>query len=197
MKLTPMRYKNYTWPHNPRTYTIEYERKMAVHKVPFGLYHLQDLGLTRRIMRGEGEFMGEGAYAEFKKLATVFYNDGPGLLIHPVWQTANAFFVELSLKQEPREDYVKYTFTFWELDAHYSTEPQVVKTAGGSEGDTGYAGRSAGQSAGQARYYTVVKGDTLWGISRKYGMTLTALIALNPQIANPNLIYPGQQVRVA
>ena len=42
--LTPMRYKSYTWPHNPRVYSIDYERKMAVHKVPFGLYHLQDLG---------------------------------------------------------------------------------------------------------------------------------------------------------
>ena len=44
MRLTPMRYKSYTWPHNPRVYSIDYERKMAVHKVPFGLYHLQDLG---------------------------------------------------------------------------------------------------------------------------------------------------------
>lgn len=193
MNLTPMRYKNYTWPHNPRTYTIEYERKMAVHKVPFGRCHLQDLGLTRRIMRGEGEFTGEGAYAEFKRLATVFYDDGPGLLIHPVWQNANTFFVELSLKQEPREDYVRYTFTFWEQAVQYNTEPQEVKNTGAAA----VSMKSSGQSAGQARYYTVVKGDTLWGISVKYGMTLAALIALNPQIANPNLIYPGQQVRVA
>ena len=45
-----MRYKDYVWPHNPRTYTIDYERKMAAQKVPFGRYHLQDLGLTRRVM---------------------------------------------------------------------------------------------------------------------------------------------------
>ena len=83
MRLTAMRYKTYTWPHNPRTYTIDYERKMAVHKVPFGGYQLQDLGLTRRIMRGEGEFVGEGAYQEFKKLASVFYDPGPGVLVHP------------------------------------------------------------------------------------------------------------------
>ena len=66
LRLAAMRYKTYTWPHNPRTYTIDYERKMAVHKVPFGRYHLQDLGLTRRVMRGEGEFTGPGAYVEFK-----------------------------------------------------------------------------------------------------------------------------------
>ena len=56
-----MRYKDYVWPHNPRVYSIDYERKMAVNKVPFGTYHLQDLGRTRRVMRGEGEFAGEGA----------------------------------------------------------------------------------------------------------------------------------------
>ena len=72
MILSPMRYKSYTWPHNPRVYSIDYQRVMAVHKVPFGGYQLQDLGLTRRVMKGEGEFSGEGAYDEFKKLACVF-----------------------------------------------------------------------------------------------------------------------------
>ena len=55
MLLTPMRYKEYVWPHNPRVYSIDYERIMAVNKVPFGLYYLQDLGRTRRVMKGEGE----------------------------------------------------------------------------------------------------------------------------------------------
>ena len=80
-----MRYKEYTWPHNPRVYSIDYERKMAVHKVPFGLYSLQDLGRTRRVMEGEGEFVGEGAYTQFGQLANVFHETGPGLLIHPIW----------------------------------------------------------------------------------------------------------------
>lgn len=50
-----MRYKEYVWPHNPRVYSIDYERIMAVNKVPFGLYYLQDLGRTRRVMKGEGD----------------------------------------------------------------------------------------------------------------------------------------------
>ena len=113
-----MRYKSYTWPHNPRVYSIDYERKMAVHKVPFGYYYLQDLGRTRRVMEGEGEFVGEGAYSQFGQLANVFYEEGPGLLIHPVWQAASAYFVSLRLEQEPLPDYVRYSFTFWE-DADY------------------------------------------------------------------------------
>ena len=64
MELTPMQYKGYVWPHNPRTYEIRYQRQVAVHKVPFGRYAMQDLGLTRRVMTGEGAFCGEGAYEE-------------------------------------------------------------------------------------------------------------------------------------
>jgi len=189
--LAPMRYKNYTWPHNPRVYSIEYERKMAVHKTPFGLFHLQDLGRTNRIMAGEGEFVGEDAYAQFGQLANAFYDGGPGQLIHPLWQAANAYFVSLKLEQEPRPDYVKYSFEFWEDDSWYTgLATREIKMAG-SDAPAGQ--NSAAQSAA---YHRVVKGDTLWGISKTYGRTLEELIALNPQIKNPNLIRVGEEVRV-
>ena len=197
MELAPMRYKDFTWPHNPRTYTIEYRREMGVHKVPFGRYHLQDLGPARRVMRGVGEFVGEDAYRQFRELAAVFYCDGPGVLIHPVWQAANVYFVELALEQEPRKDYVRYRFTFWEsYDGYqaYAREAEGGQTAdaeGSGERETGGDGRMAGEV-----WHTVGKGENLWKIARSYGVELTEVIALNPQIKNPNLIYPGERVRV-
>lgn len=195
MELAPMRYKDYTWPHNPRVYTIEYQRKMGVQKVPFGLYHLQDLGVTRRVMRGEGEFTGPGAYGEFKKLAAVFYGEGPGMLIHPVWQASNAYFVELRLEQEPRKDYVKYSFAFWESYDGYRTRARVTEAppAGGGSGNG--AGNGGNTAAGEV-WHTVARGESLWKIARDYGVELTALIARNPQIKNPNLIHVGEKVRV-
>jgi uncharacterized YkwD family protein/spore coat assembly protein SafA len=48
----------------------------------------------------------------------------------------------------------------------------------------------------QSATYNVVSGDTLWKISLKYKMGLNELIALNPQISNPNLIYPNQKINV-
>lgn len=181
-----MRYKGYVWPHNPRTYTIDYGRQVALHKIPFGTYRLQDLGLNRRVMRGEGEFVGEGAYDEFKKLASVFYDPGPGPLLHPVWQAAEAYFVELRLQQEPRRDYVRYRFTFCE-DAPGEAET-VARVEGAKPPET------AESAAGQ--YHTVQAGETLWGIAGAYGVDLNRLIALNPQMKNPNLILPGERVRV-
>lgn len=48
----------------------------------------------------------------------------------------------------------------------------------------------------QNNYYTVQRGDTLWGIARKYGVTVQYLVRLNG-IRNPNLIYPGQLIKVS
>ena len=184
-----MRYKDYIWPHNPRVYAISFQREMGAAKVPFGRYRLQDLGPGHRVMTGEGEFVGPEAYRQFKKLATVFYDEGPGLLVHPVWQTANAYFVELSLTQEPRADYVAYRFAFWEgYDGHNTG----LTVSGGGAAETAGGGTAAG-----ARWYTVAAGDTLWAIARRQGMGLDALLALNPQIKNPNLIQVGEKVRVA
>lgn len=42
-------------------------------------------------------------------------------------------------------------------------------------------------------YYTVKRGDTLWGISRKYGISVQNIVSWN-NIQNPNLIYPGQRL---
>ena len=57
--------------------------------------------------------------------------------------------------------------------------------------------RTSSPPTGQEQWYTVVRGDTMWAIARRYGMSLSALVALNPQIKNPNLILVGQKVRVA
>ena len=193
MLLSPMRYKDYTWPHNPRVYSIDYERKMAVHKTPFGLYHLQDLGRTNRIMAGEGEFTGENAYGQFGQLANVFYSGGTGLLVHPLWQTAEAYFVSLRLEQEPRPDYVRYSFEFWEDGSWYTG---LATRLTGSGASSGAGSTTSGGEGGNAAYHRVVKGDTLWELARTYDLTLAELIALNPQIKNPNLIRVGEKVRV-
>ena len=43
--------------------------------------------------------------------------------------------------------------------------------------------------------YVVKKGDTLSGIAAKYGTTYQALASYN-NISNPNLIYPGQVIKI-
>ncbi len=45
------------------------------------------------------------------------------------------------------------------------------------------------------KVYTVVKGDTLSAIAKKYGMDYKKIAEYN-KIANPNRIYVGQQIRI-
>ena len=190
MELAPMRFKTFVWPHNPRVYAIRFERKLALHKIPFGRHLLQSLGQTCRVFRGEGEFVGAEAYDTFKRLATVFHEESPGPLIHPVWMSTRAWFVSLRLEEEPRPDYVRYSFEFWEvLDIPVQT--------GLTERSTGSTAGAEGSGAGQTPvWHTVVRGDTLWAIARRYSTTVAVIVALNPALRNPNLILPGQKVRV-
>lgn len=52
-----------------------------------------------------------------------------------------------------------------------------------------------GATAAPARTYTVRAGDTLSGIAARYGTTYIELARKNG-IANPNVIYPGQTIRI-
>src|SRR5690554_3674670 len=51
-------------------------------------------------------------------------------------------------------------------------------------------------SNAQTVSYTVQPGDTLWGIAVANKVELREIIALNSHLANPNAIYPHQQIRM-
>ncbi|NMB34619.1 MAG: SafA/ExsA family spore coat assembly protein [Clostridium sp.] len=48
----------------------------------------------------------------------------------------------------------------------------------------------------QSEVHTVKSGDTMWKISVKYEIGLSEIISSNPQIKNPDLIYPGQKINI-
>lgn len=45
-------------------------------------------------------------------------------------------------------------------------------------------------------YHTVEKGDTMWKLAVKYKIGTSEIISANPQVENPNLIYPGQVLSI-
>jgi len=57
-------------------------------------------------------------------------------------------------------------------------------------------GGGSASSAPASRDYTVRSGDTMSAIASRHGVSLSALLSANPQIANPNRIYPGQVVHI-
>ena len=188
-----MRFKEFTWPHNPEVYTVEYRRRVAVHQIPFGPCVMQELGSAYRVLQGEGVFVGEDAYQRFKELAEVFRQEGPGLLVHPVWPAERAYFAALEAVEEPRPDFVRYRFEFWEDGGGCDGGLKEVEEESAGAGS---GGPPAGSADGGEQVHTVRKGDTLWAVAGQYGVELAALLRANPQIKNPNRIYPGEAVKV-
>lgn len=44
--------------------------------------------------------------------------------------------------------------------------------------------------------YKVASGDSMWKIAVKYQVGVSEIIGANPQVKNPNLIYPGQTLNI-
>ena len=70
--------------------------------------------------------------------------------------------------------------------------PAPRRSSGGGGG--GSSSRPA--PAPQPQSYTVKSGDWLSKIAPKHGISTAALIKANPQIKNPNLIFPGQKINI-
>ena len=47
-------------------------------------------------------------------------------------------------------------------------------------------------TSASALSHTVVRGDTMWKLAVQYQVGTSEIIASNPQVSNPDLIYPGQ-----
>lgn len=77
------------------------------------------------------------------------------------------------------------------LDAIIRANPQI------SNPNVIYVGQAITIPGQQATTHIVQRGDTLRIIAARYGTTVDALLALNPNIRNANLIYVGQVVRVS
>ncbi|NQD67084.1 SafA/ExsA family spore coat assembly protein [Bacillus haikouensis] len=58
---------------------------------------------------------------------------------------------------------------------------------------TGFGNGSEVSAAGT---YTVKYGDTMWKIAVKHQVGVSELIDANPQLNNPNIIYPGQTISI-
>ena len=55
---------------------------------------------------------------------------------------------------------------------------------------------SALATSASALSHTVVRGDTMWKLAVQYQVGTREIIDANPQVSNPDLIYPGQSLTI-
>lgn len=88
-----------------------------------------------------------------------------------------------------------------DLNEAYKDYPNIIKSNGlngyskGAQTGTQTGSQTTSTSNNSEKIYTVVSGDTLSGIASKYGTTYQKLAEYNG-ISNPNLIYPGQKIKI-
>lgn len=100
---------------------------------------------------------------------------------HTNLKAAKWLSVDANLKKLAEEE-VKVLVQYFGLQTAKPVEPQIVETA--AETYT-------------ATKYIVKSGDTLGAIAKKMGTTVDEIMSLNPQISNPNKIYPKQEIIVS
>ena len=52
------------------------------------------------------------------------------------------------------------------------------------------------QASAAGLSHTVASGETMWKLAVKYQVGTSEIIKANPQISNPDLIYPGQTLSI-
>lgn len=141
----------------------------------------------------EGTHWGEWAGWQYTDRGLV-----PGITGHV---DRDRFTEDIFLQREDRPTFpytVRRGDTLWALSRRFGTSVDILAELNHiQDPDLIYTGQTL-QIPGEApgyRTYTVKAGDTLWGISRRYGVTVGQIAALNG-IQNPDLIYPGQVFQI-
>lgn len=112
-----MSYKTFVWPTNPKTYKEVWTREPKYSTVE-GETVYEGMGPLKGIIRGSGAFLGSGAYENFRALLTLAKEKKVGELRHPLWGIRQAYLTGLEMTQEPRENYVGYSFEFTCADSN-------------------------------------------------------------------------------
>ncbi|MDI9568467.1 MAG: M23 family metallopeptidase [bacterium] len=95
--------------------------------------------------------------------------------------------------------YITYTVqrgdTLWAIGQRYGVSPQTLAAVNGiANANRIYPGQllriPRGTGGGGGGIHTVVRGDTLWDLSRRYGVSLEALQQANPGV-DPRRLVPG------
>lgn len=164
-----LRYKEYTFPVNPRRLEVINERRAARVPLPFAGELITDMGAKARLVAVEGEFFGANALQQYLKLEQVYGEGGAGQLYLPGQVPFAAHFILFKAFGLPGREGYAYSARFVE--------------------DTLQSG--SGEAERQLTYI-VRENETLFAIAARFHTTAEQLLAYNPGVLSPNRLAAGQ-----
>lgn len=109
-----MKYKNYTFPHEPERLEIAVKNRLGTAHCPGYGPAIQEMGIQERVITGEGVFFGSRAGEEYRQLEEVFFQQTPGVLVLPGHTAVMAHFSQLGWLGEGDGGMIRYRFEFIE-----------------------------------------------------------------------------------
>ena len=165
-----MRYKDYTWEHNPKTLKVSLSDNLTEQKLAGSRSLVRYSGRGARKISGEGQLCGDDCLHEFSRLLSLQYQSSSGILSLPDTKPFYAFFSGIKLLCEPSPKVISYAFEFVED----TSRPLKSETA----------------------FHIVEDGETLWDISYIYGVPVEELVKLNPDVRRVDELEEGSAVRL-
>lgn len=160
MSSVPMKFKGFEWHHNPKEISFECDKTVNELSSPFLKSYIQSTGRKNMRILGSGELYGTDCMRQFARLFELFAKGGAGVLSIPDLPAFFAVFESLKITAQPKPDILCYSFAFREVMEKKSDDKPSFCTMG--------------------------EGETLWDISYLKGVSIDALMRLNPAFKRPD-----------
>ena len=171
MELKPIQIGNFSFRFNPYEFKTYLSSKLCEYNLPFSDYSLTvDNKNVSETIIAKGEFFGNNAYDDFKRLYNLFMQKKSQVLIHPLYSPCYVYFKNLQLLQAPLENYIKYQFELVKI-GDLDLKDELLKNT--------------------TNKYYVKSGETLFDISAKTGVDIDTIYEKN-DITDPFNLTEGE-----
>lgn len=117
-------FRSFVWPVNPSEFKVYHEKKPVYGYNDAAVLVFKGMGPDHCTVTGEGVFTGFDACEKFLALKALYKEGVCGTLHHPLWGDFWGYMTELTTKQDARDNYLAYTFTFRQADRNNAIPQQ-------------------------------------------------------------------------
>lgn len=173
MELAVMRFGGIFLPHNPKT--LKLVRGKKVKSAEFLNGGKKIVGVLDDIAKisVSAELYGEDCFSQYERLLRMYFSDEVQTLALPELGAVKAVLSKVTLLAEPINNVISVALEF-------QTE----------------AGIDSAEKISISKSVIVCKGESLWDISYRCGVSVEKLIELNPQIRFIMELKEGEKVRI-